>query len=201
MNYGECCVMGFVRQTVGFSLFLALAACATAPAPRGDLTNFTSSLRVCPGHVSNAPTMNSRRLVENYSPFTQVSGVTLARAPTSGCVSSGYGPRRGGAGRYHYGLDIFTRSPTPIYAGGDGVVEDVKSMRGYGRTITIRHNDRVKTRYAHLSAYEQGLRPGDRIATGTLIGYTGDSGNATAIHLHYEIIVGGQARNPLTVGR
>lgn len=74
-------------------------------------------------------------------------------------------------------------------------------MRGYGRTITIRHNDRVKTRYAHLSAYEQGLRPGDRIATGTLIGYTGDSGNATAIHLHYEIIVGGQARNPLTVGR
>lgn len=193
--------MSLARQTIGYLAFLALAACATAPTSQGNLTNFNQSLRVCPGHVSNAPAMDGGRRIAGYNAFTDVSGVTLARAPTNGCVSSGYGPRRGGAGRYHYGLDIFTDRPTPIYAGGDGVVEEVKSMRGYGRTVLIRHNARVKTRYAHLSSYERGLRAGDRIAKGALIGYTGDSGNATAIHLHYEILVGGRARDPLTIGR
>lgn len=181
--------------------FLALAACATAPAPGGPSGNFSQSLRVCPGHVSNAPTADGGRRVAGFTPTTTVAGVNLARAPTAGCVSSGFGPRRGGAGRFHYGLDIFTDRPRPVYAGGDGVVEEVRSIRGYGRSVLIRHNGRVKTRYAHLSAYERGLRPGDRVRKGALIGYTGDSGNATAIHLHYEIIVNGRPRNPLTAGR
>lgn len=193
--------MSLARQTVGYLMFLALAACATAPTPQGNLTNFNQSMRVCPGHVSNAPGMDSRRQIADYSAFTQVSGVTLARAPTNGCVSSGYGPRRGGAGSFHHGLDIFTNAPTPIYASGDGVVEEVKSARGYGRMVLIRHSTRVKTRYAHLSSYEQGLRPGDRVRKGMLIGYTGDTGNATAVHLHYEILVNDRARDPLTVGR
>lgn len=193
--------MRWARQTFGFLAFLALAACATAPAPDAPSGNFSGALRVCPGHVSNAPSADGARRVAGYSATANVSGVRLARAPTAGCVSSGFGPRRGGAGRFHYGLDIFTDAPQPVYAGGDGVVEEVRSMRGYGRMVLIRHSNRVKTRYAHLSAYERGLRPGDRVRKGELIGYTGDSGNATAIHLHYEILVGGRAQNPLTVGR
>lgn len=193
--------MRLVRQPFGLFAFLALAACATAPSPQESSTNFSQSLRVCPGHVSNAPGMDGRRQIAGYNAFTQVSGVILARAPTKGCVSSGYGPRRGGAGSFHYGLDIFTNAPTPIYASGDGIVEEVKSARGYGRMVLIRHSARVKTRYAHLSSYERGLEPGDRVRKGMLIGYTGDSGNATAVHLHYEILVNDRARDPLTIGR
>ena len=185
----------------GVSALLTLAACATAPAPGGQYGAFSETLRICPGLVSNAPAADGGRRVAGFTPTALVAGVSLARAPTSGCVSSGFGPRRGGAGRFHYGLDIFTDGPRPVYAGGDGVVEEVKSLRGYGRSVLIRHNSRVKTRYAHLSAYERGLSPGDRVRKGAPIGYTGASGNATAIHLHYEIIVNGRPRDPLTAGR
>ena len=188
-------------RIVSVSAFLALAACATAPGPGGPSGDFSRSLRVCPGHVSNAPAADRARRVAGYAPTATVFGASLARAPTRGCVSSGFGPRRGGASSFHHGLDIFTDAPAPVYAGGDGVVEEVKSLRGYGRTVLIRHNARVKTRYAHLSAYERGLRPGARVRKGALIGYTGDSGNATAVHLHYEILVNGRARDPLAVGR
>ena len=73
-------------------------------------------------------------------------------------------------------------------------------MRGYGKTIVIRHNRSLKTRYAHLSRYAPDLRPGKRVARGDYIGDTGRTGNATAVHLHYEIISNGRPRNPLTVG-
>ncbi len=191
------------RRTAGVAAFLCVAACASAPAPDAA---FGEGLRVCPGHVSNAPRTDAARRVAGYAPVTRVSGIVLARAPTDGCVSSGFGPRRprkagGGAGPFHYGLDIYTGAPRPVYAAGDGVVEAARSLRGYGRMVLIRHNDRVKTRYAHLSAYERGLAPGDRVRRGQPIGRTGDSGNATAVHLHYEIIVGGRARDPLAAGR
>ena len=193
--------MGKIRQTIGFLAFLTLAACATAPHPGSVGGAFSESLYVCPGRIANPPAARTDRKIAGYDPVVYVSGVALARAPTTGCVSSGFGPRRGGAGNFHHGLDLFTRTPAPVFAGGDGVVERVASQRGYGRTVVIRHNDRVKTLYAHLSDYAQGLRPGDKVRKGALIGYTGDTGNATAVHLHYEIQVNGRARNPLSVGR
>ena len=186
-----------VRLPLVLSIAAALAACATpSREPSGG-----AALRVCPGFVSNAPQTDAQRRITSYAPYVKVAGVTLARAPVEGCVSSGFGPRRGGAGRFHHGLDIFTRSPAPIRAGADGVVEQVETVRGYGRTVVIRHNRRLATRYAHLSSYAQGLRPGARVRQGDVIGRTGDSGNATAVHLHYEILVNGKAQNPLTVGR
>ncbi|MEM8935117.1 MAG: M23 family metallopeptidase, partial [Pseudomonadota bacterium] len=112
----------------------------------------------------------------------------------------GFGPRRGGASDMHRGLDIFTQSPKPVHAGGDGIVQEIRKRTGFGRSILIRHNERVQTRYAHLSAYAAGLKVGDRIWRGEIIGRTGESGNATAVHLHYEIIVDGAARDPLSVG-
>ncbi len=66
--------------------------------------------------------------------------------------------------------------------------------------VLIRHEGGVKTRYGHLSSYARGLNAGTRVRRGDLIGHTGDSGNATAVHLHYEILINGKRRNPLTVG-
>lgn len=191
-----------------------LSACVSAPPRHATYKPITTAkaaypakkaapgptLHVCPGRVSNAPATDAKRKIVNFDPVAEVSGVALLRAPVRSCVSSGYGPRRGGASSFHSGVDLFTRTPTPIYASGDGVIENIGTRRSYGRTILIRHKDSVKTRYAHLSSYAPGLKPGSRVRRGELIGYTGDTGNATAVHLHYEVLVHGKRLNPLTVG-
>lgn len=194
--------MRIVRLILLIASAAALAACAStsqAPQRSGGLS---APLRVCAGMgIANAPDADAHGRIIGYEPMTSVLGATLARAPAKACVSSGFGARRGGAGPFHHGLDLYTREPAPVYAGGDGVVEAVETLRGYGRTVLIRHNDRVKTRYAHLSAYARGLRKGRRVRQGDVIGRTGRTGNATAVHLHYEIIVDGRPRNPLSVSR
>jgi murein DD-endopeptidase MepM/ murein hydrolase activator NlpD len=190
-----------MRILIVLLLAASLAACASTPRRGSQQNQISASLTLCPGtHISNAPKIDSNRQIIGYKAQTKILGTSLYRAPVDACVSSGYGPRKGGAGSFHSGVDLFTRSPSPIYAGGDGVVEAVKTMRGYGKTILIRHHRKLKTRYAHLSRYASGLRPGDHIVKGDYIGDTGKTGNATAIHLHYEILVHGRAKNPLTVG-
>ena len=183
-------------------LILTLAACVSAPKPGHQNTVISDTLRLCSGlRISNAPAADNDNNLLSYSTRAQIAGVSLYRAPVNACVSSGYGPRRGGAGPFHRGVDLYTGNSKPIYAGGDGIVEDVKTMRGYGKTVTIRHNKKLITRYAHLSRYASGLRTGDRVVQGQHIGNTGETGNATAVHLHYEVWVNGKAKNPLTMGR
>ena len=190
-----------MRIFIVLALISSLAACASAPHSSGDQGQISNSLKVCSGtHVSNAPKTSSNRKIVDYQPQARILGSMIYRAPVASCVSSGFGPRRGGAGSFHSGVDLFTASSTTIYAGGDGVVEAIKTMRGYGKTILIRHRHNLKTRYAHLSSYQRGLKVGDRIGMGEPIGRTGKTGNATAIHLHYEVLVRGRAKNPLTVG-
>lgn len=204
-----------LRLVVCYLVFVVAAGCATAPHQSASRTNndalqvslpspppqratIVSQLKVCPGmDVSNAPAADSNRRLMNHRPYSRVHGVTLATAPVDACLSSGFGPRRGGASSHHNGVDLYTRYPTPIYAAGDGRVSIISTMRGYGRVIEIAHTNRVKSRYAHLSSFARGLQVGDRVREGDLIGYTGASGNATAVHLHYEILVDGRPRNPL----
>ncbi|GEM_PF-1300475 len=179
-----------------------LGACATAPREETPASfRRAGALSLCTGmDVSNAPAVNAHSQVIGYQPYVTVAGVTLARAPVDACISSGFGPRRGGAGGFHEGVDLYTRTPRAIIAGGDGIVEQAGSLRGYGRTVLVRHNARVATRYAHLSSYARGLKPGDLVRAGDLIGMTGDSGNATAVHLHYEILVDGRPQDPIALG-
>ncbi len=187
-------------RIVAFTILaLGLAACAPAPAPVE--TGRFGALRVCPGSVANAPATDRTRQVRGFEPIAEIGGASLLRAPVDGCVSSGFGPRRGGAGSFHEGLDLYTGAPRTIVAGGDGVVEFIGSRRGYGRTVVIRHNARTQTRYAHLSSYARNLREGGRVRRGDPIGRTGDTGNATAVHLHYEFLIRGRAVDPLTAGR
>lgn len=155
-------------------------------------------LYLCPTNVTNAPPADHNRVVRGFTPALVVSGVAVARAPVAGCVSSGFGPRvNGGVGKFHNGIDIYTKTPAPIYAAADGVVETAGPMNGYGQMILINHGRGIKTRYAHLSSYSPGMRTGARVRAGEAIGLTGSTGNATAVHLHYEIIADGIAMNPL----
>ena len=157
-----------------------------------------SALALCAGtNVSNAPAANSDGTIRNFRAVTAVKGRSLATAPAQGCLSSGFGKRKGGAGKYHRGIDIFTRTPVPILAAGDGKVSFVGRQSGYGRLIEIDHGRGVRTRYAHLSSVKKALKVGDRVKAGIIIGKTGKTGNASAVHLHYEILLKGKQRNPL----
>ena len=89
--------------------------------------------------------------------------------------------------KFHTGMDFSAALGTEAYATGDGVVTDVeKSQWGYGNMVTIDHGYGYKTRYAHLQ--KSAVRKGQKVKRGQKIGYIGDSGKTTGVHLHYEVL-------------
>jgi murein DD-endopeptidase MepM/ murein hydrolase activator NlpD len=125
------------------------------------------------------------------------------RTPLDGArVTSGFGPRRHpvlGFSRRHEGLDFAAPTGTPVYAASDGVVTGAGTERGYGRTVRLRHSGGVETVYAHLSRIARGVRPGERVRQGEVIGNVGSTGLSTGPHLHYEIRMAGRAQDPARV--
>ncbi|MDA9614345.1 M23 family metallopeptidase, partial [Pseudomonadota bacterium] len=101
--------------------------------------------------------------------------------------------------RAHNGVDYAAKRNTPIRATGEGVIESIGWKGGYGRTIVIRHGGDISTLYAHLEKYQPSLIKGSKIKQGQTIGYVGDSGLATAPHLHYEFKIGDKRSDPLKV--
>ncbi len=89
---------------------------------------------------------------------------------------------------FHQGLDIKTQSGVPVIAAAAGSVVKV-GMSGYlGETVEIDHEgEKFKTLYAHLEGYAEGLKVGEKVARGQIIGYVGNTGRSTGAHLHYGI--------------
>jgi len=126
---------------------------------------------------------------------------SILKTPLDGArISSNYGMRKhpiSGFNKMHKGVDFAAPTGTPIYAGGNGVIEYIGRNGGYGKYIRIRHNNEYKTAYAHLSNYKKGISKGVRVNQGDIIGYVGNTGNSTGPHLHYEIIYQNKHINPL----
>lgn len=101
--------------------------------------------------------------------------------------------------RAHRGIDYAAPTGTRIRSTGDGVVEFAGRQGGYGNLVVLRHQGAYSTAYGHLSAFAKGLRRGQRVAQGEIIGYVGQTGLATGPHLHYEFRMGGVQRDPLRV--
>ena len=101
--------------------------------------------------------------------------------------------------RAHNGVDYAAKRGTPIRATGEGVIQSAGWKSGYGRTIVIRHGGEITTLYAHLDKYHPSISKGIKISQGQTIGYVGDSGLATAPHLHYEFRIGAKRTDPLKV--
>ena len=99
----------------------------------------------------------------------------------------------------HNGVDYAAKRNTPIKASGDGFVQFIGRQRGYGRTIEIKHGGNIKTLYAHLERFNDKLKVGDKVKQGDIIGYVGDSGDATGPHLHFEFWQGEVRTDPVKV--
>jgi murein DD-endopeptidase MepM/ murein hydrolase activator NlpD len=117
-------------------------------------------------------------------------------------LSSFFGPRRkpNGSWGFHYGVDMAALKGTPVHAAANGVIIEARHTSGYGNTIVILHNNRYKTRYAHLEKItvkqNKSVVKGDIIGTVGATGFTIKSGN-DASHLHFEVYDNGKQVNPL----
>lgn len=99
----------------------------------------------------------------------------------------------------HRGIDYAARKGTPVVASGDGKVTIRRQNDASGKYVVIQHGEQYTTKYLHLSAFANDIKPGANVNQGQTIGYVGSTGWATAPHLHYEFLVNGVHRNPKTV--
>ncbi|RDW15679.1 murein hydrolase activator EnvC family protein [Oceanobacillus chungangensis] len=124
--------------------------------------------------------------------------------PASGPITSSFGPRihpiYGGQGS-HNGIDFGVASGTTLVAPADGVVSTARYMNSFGNVIMISHHIDGKTYttvMAHLSRIS--VSPGQTVSQGEAIGATGNTGDSTGPHLHFEVHIGGYGNpvNPLS---
>lgn len=101
--------------------------------------------------------------------------------------------------RSHNGVDYAAPLGTAVKSSGDGKIVFRGSLRGYGNTVIVEHGAGYRTLYAHLQKYSKRQHMGSQVNQGQTIGYVGSSGLATGPHLHYEFLVNGEHRNPLTI--
>lgn len=111
--------------------------------------------------------------------------------PLNGRVTSGYGYRRGG---FHSGIDIDGNTGDRIVASKAGVIVGINCGSGYGICTIIDHGDGVATLYAHMS---RKAVAGGHVERGQVIGYVGCTGHCYGSHLHFEVRVNGEPRNPM----
>ena len=102
--------------------------------------------------------------------------------------------------RAHHGVDYAAPTGTPVHAVGDGkVIKKGYQKRGGGRFIKIKHNSVYTTTYMHFSRFAKGIKVGDFVHQGQIVGYVGQSGIATGPHLDFRFYKNGKAVDPLKV--
>jgi len=100
-----------------------------------------------------------------------------------------------GGQQFHPGVDIGDVTGTPIYATNNGYVEDAGwNSGGYGNWVKISNGNGIESVFGHMSHVI--AKAGELVSKGTLIGYSGATGDATGPHLHYEVRINGTAVNP-----
>jgi murein DD-endopeptidase MepM/ murein hydrolase activator NlpD len=112
--------------------------------------------------------------------------------PVLGTLTSGYGGR---GGRNHDGIDIVADSGTPVRAAEAGrVVYEGDDLGAYGKVVILKHIGRWATVYAHNR--KNRVDEGDFVEKGDVIAEVGDTGNASAPHLHFEVRRANNPRDP-----
>jgi murein DD-endopeptidase MepM/ murein hydrolase activator NlpD len=127
----------------------------------------------------------------------------LVRKPVPiGIMRSGFGERNHPLLHYmktHTGVDWAAPFGTPIFAAGNGTIDEIGLKGGYGKYVRIRHANGYQTAYGHMTAFARGLDVGSRVRQGQIIGFVGSTGLSTGAHVHFEILINDRFVNPMTV--
>ncbi len=121
--------------------------------------------------------------------------------PTPSChyITSNFSPRRknpvSGIYKRHTGTDIGAAYGAAIVAANSGTVTLAGWNSGYGNCVIIDHGGGRATLYAHMSSYS--VSTGQRVQRGQQIGKVGSTGNSTGPHLHFEVLINGNAVDPM----
>jgi murein DD-endopeptidase MepM/ murein hydrolase activator NlpD len=125
--------------------------------------------------------------------------------PTAGYLSSPFGIRLSPFARrnetddgllgFHSGIDITNAENTPIQATADGEVVQAGWMDRYGNGVVVSHSQQLETLYAHMARVR--VKSGQMVTRGDILGDMGRTGNATGVHLHYEVRLNGRPVNPM----
>lgn len=185
----------------------AISSTASVAAEQGPFQP-DANMYLCPNAtITNAFEADTSNRVMNFNPVVLVDGkVVLTPVPVNNaCMTSGFGRR---FGRTHKGLDVKAAPPAMIYSAAPGIIREAEYSSSFGNMIVIDHGQGVFTRYAHLARFSPGVKVGREIGFGQPLGIMGESGNATGIHLHFEVLTGNYntpkrsygltARNPLS---
>lgn len=112
--------------------------------------------------------------------------------PVSGRISSRYGMRWG---RMHHGIDIAVPVGTEVRAAAAGRIVYSGWSGGYGKLVIVDHGYGIQTRYGHNSRLLWSA--GKRVSRGQVIALSGNTGNSTGPHVHFEIRYRGRTVDPL----
>jgi murein DD-endopeptidase MepM/ murein hydrolase activator NlpD len=127
----------------------------------------------------------------------------LVRKPVPiGIMRSGFGERSHPLLHYmkmHTGVDWAAPFGTPIFAAGNGVIDEIGVKGGYGKYVRIRHANGYETAYGHMTAFARGLDVGSHVRQGQIIGFVGSTGLSTGAHVHYEILVNDRFVDPMRI--
>jgi len=127
----------------------------------------------------------------------------LVRKPVPiGIMRSGFGERNHPLLHYmktHTGVDWAAPFGTPIFAAGNGAIDEIGVKGGYGKYVRVRHANGYQTAYGHMTAFARGLNVGSRVRQGQIIGFVGSTGLSTGAHVHFEILINDRFVNPMTV--
>jgi murein DD-endopeptidase MepM/ murein hydrolase activator NlpD len=136
---------------------------------------------------------SSTGVVNNPDMGSLIPSGSLMR-PVNGRVNSPYGWRTSpisGASELHDGVDYEAKCGTPVMASANGVVLRVEWYYGYGNRVVIDHGTigghHIVTSYNHLQS--SAVSPGQTVAQGQIVAYSGATGQVTGCHLHFCVYV------------
>jgi murein DD-endopeptidase MepM/ murein hydrolase activator NlpD len=139
-----------------------------------------------------------QELVEYLEDQKSLLASTPSIWPVKGWLTSGFGYRTSpftGRREMHKGLDIATRTGTPIIAPADGLVVFNGREGGFGNILSLDHGYGIVSKFAHLLSVD--VKLGEKVKRGDIIARVGNTGRSTGPHLHYEVAVNGVSVNPV----